>query len=165
MSKKVEVPVEIVASRIAGRGLRATRVIKNGEVIMRMSGKRVSDATVTRLITQKKLNYDNPLQIEKDTYVILDPLPVAGNHSCNPNAAVVKTQTLIAIRNIKKGEEVTYDYSCVVGMVNEGWWMRCRCGTKACRKKIGAWTTLPPRTLARYKRLGALPTFVRKELL
>lgn len=156
--------VEIFLSPIAGRGLRAARTIKKGEVILRMSGKRVSEAVVDRLLAQKKLRRDNPLQVGRRSYIILDPVPVAANHSCDPNAAVIKTNTLVAIKTISKGEEITYDYACVVGTENEGWQMRCRCGSKNCRKEIGAWTTIPPRRLTFYTRIQALPTFVLHEI-
>lgn len=157
--------VEIFQSPIAGRGLRAARTINKGEVILRMSGKRVSEAVVDRLLAQKKLRRDNPLQIGGSAYIILDPVPVAANHSCDPNAAVIKTNTLVAIKTISEGEEITYDYACVVGTENEGWQMNCRCGSKKCRKKIGAWTTIPPSRFALYKKIKALPVFVLREMV
>lgn len=158
-------PVEVFVSKISGKGLRATSNIAKGATIMRMSGKRVAEKQVDRLLEQKKLRRDNPLQVGAHTYMILDEVPVAANHSCDPNAAVVGTNTLVALKNIKVGAEITFDYACTVGRENEGWYMRCRCGTKKCRQKIGAWTTIPLRRLAAYTRMNALPAFVLRELL
>jgi hypothetical protein len=38
--------------------------------------------------------------------------------------------------------------------------MRCDCGERACRGRIGRFDRLPARTLARYRRLGMIPGFV-----
>ncbi len=155
--------VEVFVSKISGKGLRATLNITKGATIIRMSGKRTSEAKIDTLLEQKKLRRDNPLQIGPHMYMILDEVPVAVNHSCDPNSAVVGIHTLVAVKNIKVGVEITFDYSCTVGRENEGWLMRCHCGAKNCRQKIGAWTTLPARTLERYKRLRMLPKFVLRE--
>jgi uncharacterized protein len=39
-----------------------------------------------------------------------------------------------AIRDIKKGEEITYDYATSETLNN--WKMECKCGSKNCRKII-----------------------------
>jgi SET domain-containing protein len=156
-------PVVVSKSAIAGKGLYAAASIKKGAVIMRMSGTRVSEQQVDQLLATKKVRRDNPLQVGQHSYMILDSVPVAANHSCAPNAAVTKTNTLIALKAIKKGDEITFDYACTVGRGNEGWTMRCKCSTDMCRTTIGAWTTLPKAQLNYYKRTGALPTFVLKE--
>jgi len=54
------------------------------------------------------------------------------NHSCNPNT-YHKEKKDIAIRNIKKGEEITSDYS-VNGINN--WKIKCLCKSKNCRKIV-----------------------------
>ncbi len=64
------------------------------------------------------------------------------NHSCDPNAYVeFKTlgkRYLIALRPIKKGEEITKDYAleAVDQIDNETWILDCKCGSKNCRKKV-----------------------------
>lgn len=161
----MHVNVVVRKSAIAGKGLYATRRILKGALITRMTGKRVKDTEVDRLIAEKKVKRDNPLQVGAHTYYILDTVAVSANHSCEPNAAVVEVNTLVALRTIKAGEEITYDYALTVGRENEGWVMRCRCNTKACRSTIGAWTTLPSHVFKKYQRTGALPRFVLKEVL
>ena len=56
------------------------------------------------------------------------------NHSCDPNS-YVKTvkgkRQVLAMRNIKKGEEITYDY-VINGYYDSA--IKCRCGSKNCRK-------------------------------
>lgn len=56
------------------------------------------------------------------------------NHSCNPNSAIRGKVTVVALHDIKKNKEVTFDYS-----LNEAdifWYIKCSCGYKNCRKNI-----------------------------
>jgi len=56
------------------------------------------------------------------------------NHSCEPNAGFgVSPITLVALRDIKAGEEVTHDY-CMESSYD--FKFECNCGTSACRKRI-----------------------------
>jgi uncharacterized protein len=61
------------------------------------------------------------------------------NHSCEPNCGFRGQMFLVAMRDIRKGEEVTFDYAMVVSpsvgspIVFE---MECHCGTRSCRKRI-----------------------------
>ena len=71
------------------------------------------------------------------------------NHSCNPNT-YVRTRAdsfpnLIALREIKTGEEITYSY-----WMSEFSWSKdadennakCKCGEKKCKKKILSFSQL-----------------------
>lgn len=55
------------------------------------------------------------------------------NHSCEPNLGFSNSTTLIAIRDIKRGEELVFDYA-----FNETYYdsMECKCGSDNCRKII-----------------------------
>ena len=68
-------------------------------------------------------------------------------------------EVLRAVRAIRAGDEVTHDYSTHLG-ADDVWTMRCDCGERACRGRIGRFDRLPARTLARYRRLGMIPGFV-----
>lgn len=61
------------------------------------------------------------------------------NHSCEPNTAIKDLFRLIAIKEIKEGEELTWDYDMTE---DSDWTMSCLCGTKSCRKTIGAFGNL-----------------------
>ena len=52
------------------------------------------------------------------------------NHSCEPNTHV-KNSCDVAVRNIKKGEEITSDYG-----KNNFVSFICKCGGKNCRGAI-----------------------------
>ncbi len=152
-------------SKIQGGGLFAARAYARGERIIKMGGKKMSGRQVDRLIERGKLRIDDPFEIGNGRYIVLDPLPLLANHSCKPNAGVRGVDDLIALRAIRKGEEITYDYSTMVGDTAEDespWTMRCRCGAKGCRIKVGNWRTLPTPRLALYRRNDVLPTFIKE---
>ena len=60
------------------------------------------------------------------------------NHSCNPSCGFNGQISLVSMRDIFQGEEITYDYSMTdVGSKEQGWVdMECLCGSKNCRKMI-----------------------------
>ncbi|MFH1875157.1 MAG: SET domain-containing protein [Pseudomonadota bacterium] len=57
------------------------------------------------------------------------------NHSCEPNIKIIGGLIVVALRDIKKGEELTVDYATVIAGDYE-WQMKCECGLKECRKII-----------------------------
>ena len=64
------------------------------------------------------------------------------NNSCNPNILVkhktIAKSSFYAMRDIKKEEELTYEYGAnALDQIGKSTWvMKCRCGSKNCRKKI-----------------------------
>ena len=60
------------------------------------------------------------------------------NHSCNPNCGLTFAAdgvALIALRDIPKGEEITWDYSTT--SLDHGWSMQCYCEMPQCRRIVG----------------------------
>jgi len=55
------------------------------------------------------------------------------NHSCEPNAGFKSSIVLEAIRDIKAGKEITFEYA-----FNETYFepFECKCGASSCRKII-----------------------------
>jgi hypothetical protein len=61
------------------------------------------------------------------------------NHSCHPNAGFQGQIFMVAMRAIRTGEEVLYDYAMVMhsnAKSSSYFTMECHCGHSACRKKI-----------------------------
>ena len=59
------------------------------------------------------------------------------NHSCDPNAGINGQIMLVAIRNIKKGEEITFDYVMSCSQKGEKRVLfSCNCTSPNCRKEI-----------------------------
>lgn len=56
------------------------------------------------------------------------------NHSCKPNVGFNSKYDFVAMRNIKDGEELCWDYS--YEETNPKFKMTCYCGQDTCRKKI-----------------------------
>jgi len=82
------------------------------------------------------------------------------NHSCDSNT-YVKDEKDIAKRDIKKGEEITSDYS-LEGVAEMNF--KCNCGSKNCRKIIyGDFSRLDAKT--RKKLEPYLQDWVKKEVL
>jgi len=78
---------------------------------------------------------------EKTRFIPLEPLDFNRlsiewyfNHSCNGNLGFNRSGDFIAIRNISKDTELTYDYGLAES--NPRFKMRCKCGSKKCRKII-----------------------------
>lgn len=53
------------------------------------------------------------------------------NHSCKPNVGFSESYDFVAMRNIKKGEELFWDYC--FDESNPDFKMKCSCGSKKCR--------------------------------
>lgn len=146
-----------------GRGVFAAQPIHKGTLLTKMSGEVVEWNEVVQYIRAKKVRLDDPFQLAEDTFVLLDRIPRLFNHSCEPNAGIRGKDSLVALRTIAAGEEITYDYSTVV-CTHSTWVMRCRCGSLGCRKKIGNILSIPENVLKKYIRAGVVPVFFRKEL-
>ncbi len=73
------------------------------------------------------------------------------NHSCEPNCETEEDEDgkvwIISMRNIKPGEELTYDYLLYEGDDDDA---PCTCGSAQCRGSMYS-----PRELARRKRAAA----------
>lgn len=86
---------------------------------------------------------DNGLQIEENFVLAIknkNEIEKASffNHSCNPNAGFTGQISLIALRDIKKGEEITFDYAMVLynGEDKINYSFKCLCNSKKCRRII-----------------------------
>ena len=137
-----------------GRGVFARVPIEPREIILFVTGPVVSFAESMDLPDEG----ENTVQIEQDAYV--DPLFPGRflNHSCEPNAGIVSETCLIALRQIKPGEEIRYDYS--TALLERFWSLDCNCGAATCRSTVGDFDNLPPKTQHRYLELGIVQPFI-----
>ncbi len=147
-------PVRISKSKY-GKGVFATKNIKTGELICIMKGKKVSSKQLDIESARQRNVLVDPFQIDNDSYLLLKQPYLFINHSCEPNAGLKNSVYLTAIRNIKKGEEILYDYSTT-------WYegMECQCGSENCRKHISDYFTIPTSVRKKYKELGIIPKFI-----
>lgn len=159
--------IYIGTSRIEGKGIFAGENIKKGESIELIKGK-------ARFLTVKNkddsLSYPNWIGIGKNKWIEVGTPGVYLNHSCNPNSGIEGTitskesdkslkgsYTMTALHNIKKGEEITIDYS--ITECDGLWEMKCACGEKNCRKIVRSIQYLPERQFKKY--FPYVPTYFK----
>ena len=127
---------KIKKSNIDKKGLCASKDIKEGTKIINYIGKIISKKE-----TEENIKFDN----EKDIYLfnLNNRYDLDGdfkfntarliNHSCDPNCEVEGVGLKLwisAIKNIKKGEELTYDYGFSYDKDYKQF--PCKCGKQNC---------------------------------
>ena len=70
------------------------------------------------------------------------------NHSCDPNCGVRDSNTIVAMRQIEAGEELTWDYATTE---DNKWSMACECGSVRCRGRITGYRDLTPALRKEYR--------------
>jgi hypothetical protein len=76
------------------------------------------------------------LQVDDDAYLVSDVEGPADwvNHSCAPNAGLRGQISLVAMRDIRPGEEICFDYAMSdTSNYDE---FDCRCGARSCRGRV-----------------------------
>lgn len=91
---------------------------------------------------------DHAIQFEQHKWRDSEGLARYINHSCEPNCGIKGLFTVVAMRDIMKGEEITWDYEMTE---NSDWEMHCKCGSDHCRKVIRAYRFLPPEIKIKYQ--------------
>lgn len=131
-------------SSINGKGIILDRNIKKDETILRFLGR------VVTITSGDWFHGPCWLQVGYAKWIVPKP-GSAGlylNHSCNPNAGVRGKNKIVAMRNLKKGEEVTIDYA--LSETYPLWHMRCHCKAKNCRKIVKPYQDLSSQRMKKY---------------
>ncbi len=124
-------------SRIRGKGLFTKRKIPKGTILRKdedikeYTKKQYDKLSKYRKALLRKYAYED----KKGNLILCKDIARYWNHSCNPNCSYSKDKEAdISIRNIKKGEELTYDYA----LLHPKWLkpMKCNCHYRYCRKLI-----------------------------
>ncbi|MCK4670229.1 MAG: SET domain-containing protein [Nanoarchaeota archaeon] len=133
----------IKKTKTKGKGLYANKNFKKDELVLKVDLSRLKSFTLKQMQKDPKLQSDHCDYIGNRRFVISYHLYSYMNHSCNPNVYIkhssMKKMEFYAMRNIKKGEELTYDYgaNALEGFDKIGWEsFKCTCGSKKCRKTI-----------------------------
>jgi uncharacterized protein len=125
--------IEFRDSNIHGRGAYAGQYIKRGQYIIEYKGEKISSEE------GDKRSEENPeityVVILNDNYDIDGGVDGSGaqfiNHSCDPNAmfkVIDDIIWIIAIKDIKKGEELSWDYEMDADELEP-----CNCGSVTCK--------------------------------
>lgn len=142
---------------IAGYGIYATRDIACNELIFK--GEEENQRIVTRRhveqtwdVKEKEIFAKYAYPLSKEVYLLWDDNPAGWapqNHSCNANTGYAGLN-VIALRDIRKGEELTLDYASFLDESMEPF--TCRCGAPNCRGQI---TGKPGNSVTERERLAA----------
>jgi len=144
-----------------GKGVFTLTDIKKGTIIYKLDGEKLSLAAVLSRLISGKESIDDIFQIGKRSYIDLDEFSRTFNHSCNPNTGVRKAGEMFSLRNIKAGEEITYDYSLTVAPTVWRMKSRCKCGSVNCRKVVSDILSIPPKRLEEYKKIANLQRYIK----
>lgn len=136
--------VYVKGSHDKGRGVFAARFIRKDEVILQFNGPYVKIESL-KGIPREVL--DHLFNIGPAEYLIVREPGVYTNHSCDPNAGIMRDVLLVAMRDIEKDEEITFDYSMIT---NDGWTLECICRSPLCRKIIGNYEDLSDELKRKY---------------
>jgi uncharacterized protein len=133
--------LRVDTSRIHGKGVFAHEGVKRRERLAIFGGDVMLIDEIDALPERMQ---EYPMQIE-ERFVLGSRQSKAPedtdyfNHSCDPNAGFKGQVFLVAMRDIKEGEEVTFDYAMVlsksVGSETQ-FEMECSCGARSCRREI-----------------------------
>ena len=117
-----------------GCGVFANSAISKGELVSLWGG---------RIVHKDELDPSMPrfnqrvLQVDEDFYLITVEEPEPNdcfNHSCNPNLGFLGQIGLVALCDIKSGDELVFDYAMSDGGAYDEF--ECNCGSPDCRRKI-----------------------------
>jgi SET domain-containing protein len=123
-----------------GKGIFTKENIKKGKMLSVFGGYIISTKEESDL--PKKIQI---IGVQISSEFILSKIKISKiedadffNHSCDPNAGFNGQLFLIAMRDIGKGEEVTFDYAMTLskGKGMNYFKMRCNCGKLNCRKYV-----------------------------
>ena len=144
-----------------GKAVFANKGFEKGDEIIDFKGPLMKGEELPELVNPEDDRY---IQVGKDEYIgPSGDYDDFFNHSCNPNSGIKieeKRIVLIAIKRIKKGKEITWDYSTT--MDEDEWEMDCMCKSKNCRKRIKDFKYLPKEIQHKYIKLGIVPEYILK---
>ena len=134
-------------SAIHGRGVFARRLIREDETVCEYKGERIAESQVGRRYPEKMngVNHTFVFGIEHDLNIdgrVNGNIARWINHSCDANCDTYEKDKRIyvrAVRDIRPGEELSYDYAIEAGeritkAVKARW--PCWCGTGNCRGTV-----------------------------
>lgn len=168
---KMKSNIVIRNSDIAGKGVFANENIKKGEMIYSLGGELCTLDEIMKRVFDGVEDQSDPLGIDEEMYLDLDEISRTFNHSCNPNSYLKGKSDLIAMRDIRAGEEITYDYSTTMSDNREKiekaggtlWTHKCNCRSENCRKIIDQFITLPKERQNFYLSNMFMPDFMLKK--
>jgi hypothetical protein len=140
-------PYLVKTSHIHGRGAFATRKIAAGALIDEYEGERISASRAAKRHGKNRNDPHHTFFFSLESGRVIDGASGGNdsrwiNHACEPNCKAVEEDGRIfiyALRDIGRGEELSYDYALIVAERHTPALKRayaCRCGTGSCRQTM-----------------------------
>ncbi|MCF7834316.1 MAG: SidA/IucD/PvdA family monooxygenase [Candidatus Pacebacteria bacterium] len=135
--------VKVFKGSLKGDYLIAQKTFSAGEILV--------NGYATKISTQRTTT---SVQIGIDLHMEPSFFFVKANHSCNPNCGIKLNNSggysLVAMKEIKKGEEITWDYAMSewesIALENTN----CKCGSSICRGAVGGYKDLSLKIKQKY---------------
>lgn len=135
------------SSPIHGRGVFALMPIPKGSRLLEYTGERISHEVADERYAEEQENSPHTMLFSVDEDTVIDATHRGSsarwfNHSCQPNCEAVDDEGRIfieATRNIRAGEELSYDYNLLLEEAHTPAVKRanpCYCGMRRCRGTI-----------------------------
>ncbi len=132
-------------TRKFGKGVFTKAPIKKGELIAKFDGTIYDDD----FEPWTEDLYNHCIQFKKAAWRDSKGIARWTNHSCDPNCGIRGLFSIVAMRDIEAGEQITWDYEMTEK--NKDWKMKCKCGSPLCRKTIGNYVNMPKNIRKKYK--------------
>lgn len=159
LTAKESKTLEVKKSR-NGRGVFAKKDFKPGQTLFEITGNKV---TCDEDEPMDEVERANTYRFSKNYFI--SPKGRLGdmlNHSCVPNAKVIKKEGkvyIVSLLPIATGKEVFIDYSTILAS-DDSWTMECNCGANECRKVIKQFSKLPKRLQVLYRSQRVVPGYI-----
>ena len=149
-------------SDIEGRGLFAKESISKGEIVVVKGG-----YVMTKTQRDKVEEWLGPAEIQVTEELFIGPTTrkeregamIHLNHSCEPNLGLQGQIVFVALRDIAKNEELTFDYAMTD---DEPYEMKCTCGAPSCRGVITGLDWMKKEIQQRYN--GYFSWFIQRRI-
>lgn len=142
-----------------GRGLFARERVRAGETLLVWGGDVFTGEMLSRMSEEK---HRLSVQIEEDLYLVTPNEGPADwvNHSCDPNAGLVGQIVLVALRDIKPGDEICFDYATSDGSPYDEF--ECGCASRLCRHHVTGDDWKQPELQKRYQ--GHFSPYIQRRI-
>jgi hypothetical protein len=144
LAKSVDGQKEYIKIYGDGNAVFAKKDIKKDSILFVMGGYILdieAENELTGIVSDKPIELSENFSIGPRKASDLPKMPQHYvNHSCEPNTGFDGQVFMVAMKKIKIGDEIVYDYGMIMHTnkaSNSYFEFNCVCGKKACRGKIG----------------------------
>jgi SET domain-containing protein len=128
-----------------GLGVFALKYIQAGELISSFKGGKIYTADHAMNLPNDPPDFAGRHAVQFGDHLWqdgqIDRIARYVAHSCNPNCGIRNLFDIVSMRDIRAGEEITWDYAMTEDSTFS---MSCLCGSSICRGVVGSFSLLGP---------------------